>query len=97
MCCFFAALAFFGPRLAILIWWLVSPARFDLAFDSFLIALLGFIFLPWTTIFYLIVFPGGIVGFDWLWLGIGVLFDISSYAGSTRQRRDVPYYPESAP
>jgi hypothetical protein len=97
MCCFFAALALFGPRLGVLIWWLVDPARFELAFDSFLISLLGFIFLPWTTIFYLLVFPGGIIGFDWIWLGIGVLFDLSSYASSAARRRDVRYYPESAP
>ena len=29
-------------------------------------AILGFIFLPWTTLMYVMVIPGGIVGFDWV-------------------------------
>jgi hypothetical protein len=97
MCCFFATLLFLGPRAAILIWWLVNPVRWQLAFTNFIWGILGFIFLPWTTIFYVLVFPGGIVGFDWIWLGLGLLADISSYAGGAWRRKDVPYYPESAP
>jgi len=97
MCCFFAALFAFGPRLAILVWWLINPVLWQLAFTNIIWGILGFIFLPWTTIFYVLVFPGGIVGFDWIWLGLGVLFDIGSYASSAARRRDVSYYPESAP
>lgn len=82
MCCFFTALVLFGPRLAILIWWLVNPVRWAAAFTgSFIWPLLGFIFLPWTTIMYVIVFPRGVVGFDWIWLGLGLLIDISSHLG----------------
>ena len=97
MCCFFLALIAFGPRLAALIWWLVNPVRWQLAFTNFIWAILGVIFLPWTTIFYMIVFPGGIVGLDWIWLGLGLLFDIMSYTSGAWRRKDVPYYPESAP
>jgi hypothetical protein len=97
MCCFFATLVFLGPRAAILIWWLVEPARWSLAFSSFLWSLLGFIFLPWTTLMYVLVFPAGVVGFDWVWLGLGLLADISSYAGGAWRRRDIPGYPQSAP
>ena len=89
MCCFLAALLFFGPRLAILVWWLFQPARISMAFDGWILPILGLIFLPWTLLMYLIVFPGGVVGFDWLILGLGLLADIGGY----RQRRDVPYYP----
>jgi hypothetical protein len=67
---------------------LVNPSRFDAAFDSFIWALLGFIFLPWTTIMYLIFFPGGIEGFDWIWLGLGLLSDIASYSGGAYGNRD---------
>jgi len=88
MCCFFAALFAFGPRLAVLIWWLINPARFNLAFDGFLIPLLGFIFLPWTLIMYLIVFPDGVTGFDWIWLGLGLLADIASYTSGGYTNRD---------
>ena len=88
MCCFFTALVLFGPRLAVLIWWLVDQARWNLAFDSFIWPLLGFIFLPWTLIMYVIVFPGGVTGFDWVWLGLGLLADISSYVGGGVGNRD---------
>jgi hypothetical protein len=92
MCCFFTTLVLFGPRLAILIWWLFQPVRWQLAFQNFwgwpfLWQLLGFLFLPWTTIMYVLVFPGGVVGFDWLWLGLGLLADIASYSGGAYSGR----------
>ena len=93
MCCFFTALVLFGPRLAILVWWLINPVLWSAAFSSFIWALLGFIFLPWTTIFYVLVFPGGITGFDWIWLGLGLLFDIVSYTGGGYGNRNrIPGY-----
>jgi hypothetical protein len=94
MCCVLTTMMLFGPRLAILIWWLINPLRFGLAFSSsggWLAALVGAIFLPWTMIMYLIVFPGGIVGLDWLWLGLGLLADIVWYMGGGFRRR-VPGY-----
>lgn len=91
MCCFFTSLMLFGPRFAILIWWLINPARFNLAFDNWILPLLGAIFLPWTMIFYLIVFPGGVVGFDWIWLGIGFFFDVMWYVGGGFRKRAPGY------
>lgn len=88
MCCFFTSLVLFGPRLAILVWWLVNQARWELAFDSFIWPLLGFIFAPWTTIMYVLVFPGGVTGFDWVWIGLGVLADLGSYVGGGYGNRD---------
>ena len=42
---------------------------------------------------YVIVEPvGGISGFDWVWLGIGLLADIGMYAGSAYKREQVPGY-----
>ena len=93
MCCLFASLVLLGPRAAILVWWLVDTARWNAAFESFIWPLLGFLFLPWTTIMYVLVFPGGIAGFDWIWLGLGVLADIASYSGSAYGNRDrIPGY-----
>ena len=37
---------------------------------------------------YLIVYPGGLVGFDWVWLGLGLLFDILSYSGGAYGNKD---------
>ncbi len=88
MCCFFTSLVLFGPRLAILVWWLLQPMRWSAAFEGFIWPLLGFLFLPWTTIMYVLVFGGGITGFDWVWLGLGLLADIGSYAGGGYGNRD---------
>ena len=71
-----AALFMLGPRAAIFIWWLIEPGRWALAFDTVLWPIAGFLVAPWTTLMYLAVFPGGIEGLDYLWLGIGVAFDL---------------------
>lgn len=82
MCCIFTVLLFLGPRAGILVWWLINPLRWEVAFDAFIWPLLGFIFLPWTTLMYVVVAPvGGVTGFDWVWIGLAVLADISMYAG----------------
>jgi hypothetical protein len=93
MCCFFTTLLLLGPRAAILTWWLINPLRWQATFDSFIWPLLGFIFVPWTTLMYVIIAPGGVVGFDWIWLGLAVLADIGMYAGGGYGNRDrIPGY-----
>ena len=79
MCCFFTVLVFLGPRAAILVWWLIQPARWEAAFSSFWWAFLGFLFAPWTTLMWAAVAAGGVTGFDWVILGLGVLADVLSY------------------
>jgi hypothetical protein len=91
MCCFFTTLVFLGPRAGILIWWLINPTLWQLAFPSFLWSLLGFIFVPWTTMMYVIVFPGGVTGFDWIWLGLALLADLGWWVGAAFRRR-IPNY-----
>ena len=91
MCCFFTALLLVGPRLAILIWWIMSPIYINTLFQTWIWPFLGLIFLPWTTLMYMTVAGGGIVGFDWLILGMGVFADIFTYIGGYRERASVPY------
>ena len=83
MCCFFTVLVFLGPRAALLIWWLVNEPRFSAAFNNFIVPFLGFLFVPWTTLMYVIVWSpvSGVTGFDWVWLGLALLFDIISITG----------------
>ena len=52
-----------------------------LAFDSWWIPLLGLLFLPWTTLAYLIAWqPGGLDGnWDALLIVLGVGLDILTY------------------
>jgi hypothetical protein len=91
MCCFFTALLVVGPRLAILVWYIFSPVYVNGAFDSFFWGFLGWLFLPWSTLMWLTVYPGGIIGFDWILLGLGVFADIATYVGGYRERESVPY------
>ena len=90
MCCFFTALLLFGPRLAILVWWIWNPVYINTLFQSWIWPLLGLIFLPWTTLMFTLVYP--IIGLDWLWLGLAVLADISAYAAGAARRRDASFY-----
>jgi hypothetical protein len=93
MCCLFTSLVLFGPRLGILIWWLLDPVRWNLAFQSFLWPLLGFLFLPWTTLMYVIVGVNGLSWFDWVWLAIALMVDLGSYGGGAYGNRDrIPGY-----
>jgi len=96
MCCFFLGLVLIGPRIMGAFWWLFQPVRWNLAFSDWPIIwwlwpVLGLIFLPWTTIMYIIVAPGGVTGFDWVWLGLMLAADIVSYGGGAG-RRQIPGY-----
>jgi hypothetical protein len=94
MCCAFTILILLGPRFAGAVWWLIQPARWQLVFQNWLWPLLGIIFLPWTTLMYVIVAPGGINGlWEWLFLGLALIADIGSYTGGGyRHRKRIPGY-----
>ena len=80
MCCFAAVAALIGPRFGILVWWLIDSARWEAAFDNFWVSFIGFLFLPWTTIMYVATYVGGVNGFDWIWMGLGLFADLASYS-----------------
>ena len=88
MCCLFTALFLLGPRAAVIIWWIVDPARWSLAFSSVLWPIIGLVLMPWTTLMWVIVAPGGVNGLDWLWIGLAVFLDVSMWSGSAWGNRD---------
>ena len=94
MCCLFASLVLVGPRLAILVWWIIDQARWDAAFDNFIVPLIGWLFVPWTTMGYVLVFDNGVQGFDWIILGLAVLADVLSWTsgGFGGRRYQSTYY-----
>jgi hypothetical protein len=92
MCCFFTTLVLIGPRAAILVWWLVQPARWEAAFSSFWWSFLGFIFAPWTTLMWAATAVGGITGFDYVLVGFGILVDVMSWTSGAWSGRE--YYAE---
>jgi hypothetical protein len=104
VCCLVTLLLLLGPRLAILVWWLTDAARFAVAFQGWphpsqltlplwVWPLAGGIFLPWTTLAYVFVSPGGVVGPAWLLIGVGLLIDLGSHlGGGYRNRNRLPRY-----
>jgi len=88
MPCLFALIAVFSPRLAIVLLWLFTN-YVDRAFAGWFLPLLGLFFLPWTTLFYILVdvAPGPIHVAGWIVIGLGVLLDLNSWAHAASNRR----------
>lgn len=88
MGCFVALLALLSPRLALFAIWIFSD-WLSRAFDSWIVPLLGFFLLPWTTLAYAVfwqVSTNGVLGFEWFFVGLAFVIDISSYASGQRAR-----------
>src|SRR3954451_10891553 len=92
MGCLFAIFAGLFPRLGVFIIWIARPALVDAAFSTFIWPLLGIIFLPFTTLIYIVVYtPGvGLIGWDWFWVFLALLFDIGQWVTSYSQRDQIP-------
>ena len=91
MPCLFAHMDGFTPRLAAEFLWLARPTMWSAAFGgSWLWPLLGVIFLPFTTIMYVILWsPGiGLTGWDWMWLILAVICDVMHYSSTAYQNKD---------
>lgn len=91
MGCLFALFAGLFPRVALLIVWILRPHMVDAAFTNWIVPILGIIFLPFTTLIYVILYiPGhGITGWEWFWLGVCVLLDLAHWGSARRRRRPV--------
>ena len=85
--CLFFTLLFFGPRFGLLVYWIAWPARWEVAFDGWLVPLLGFFLAPWTTLSWVLCGPGGIEGFDVVLVVMAVLADLLTPVGSGGQYR----------
>jgi hypothetical protein len=84
-CCLFAIVLAGAPRFALVFWWLIQTRYVNAAFSNFLFAILGFLFLPWTTLMWVIVYPGGISLVNWVFLGIAFMIDMGTYFGGGRE------------
>jgi len=86
--CIVALIGLAAPRFALFLMWLFSD-RLTVAFNSFIQGFLGFLILPFTTLFYALCYadPQGVRGFGWILVGFGLVLDISSYtSGGMAQR-----------
>ena len=91
--CLLAMIAAFAPRLVLIIMWIVGP-RVNAAFDTFIVPLLGLIFLPYTTIMFILVWNPvtGVYGWDWVWIALGVWLDVMKWARIYENRQNIPGY-----
>lgn len=87
MCCVVSLLVFIGPRVAALAWYVLDTARWNAAFSNILWPCLGFIFLPWTTMAWVWMSPGGVSGLEWAIVGLGFLLDIGAFGGGNYSRK----------
>ena len=93
MCCLVGSAALLGPRFALVVWWIFGN-KVEIAISSWIWIVLGILFLPWTTLAYVIAWqPGGIDGgWDILLIVHGVALDIATYMARTAQQRVQPRY-----
>jgi hypothetical protein len=88
MPCLAALLALISPRLALVVVWLFSN-MLDRAYEGWLLPLLGFFLLPWTTLVYALMWDVGtstVNGFEWFIVALAFLADLASYAGGQSHR-----------
>ena len=88
-----------APRIFLILAWIFSN-RWDIVWQGdWFIPLLGIIFLPFTTVMYMLAWsaPGGVQGWDWLWVVLGVLLDIMKWSSMIKYRKENEYYPATMP
>ena len=84
MPCLVVLLALISPRLALVCVWIFSNIL-SRSFDSWIVPLIGFFVLPWTTLAYAGMWSAGtnhVYGFEWFIVGLAFVVDLGSYAGS---------------
>jgi hypothetical protein len=88
--CFVLLFALISPRLAIIATWLLTDVL-GRAYDAWLVPVIGFFLLPWTTLGYAWMYDNGpgrtVEGWEWIVVGILVLVDLGSLFGGSRSRR----------
>ena len=102
--CLLAFGAAVAPRVILIFAWLFSD-RWHLVWQGdWIMPLLGIIFLPYTTIMYLLTwtFVGGIEGLDWLWIILGLFLDFMKWSQMFANRKEATerasgFYPSGAP
>jgi hypothetical protein len=87
-CCLGVLLLLFGPRVVLALSWLFTDWIFR-AFDGKLWPILGWVFMPWTTIAYMLIMLLNDHKLEGLWIGLlilGVIFDAGAWGASNKAR-----------
>jgi hypothetical protein len=88
MGCIAVLLALISPRLALFFIWIFSDLL-SRAYEDWIVPLLGFFLLPWTTLAYAAMWASGGDGvhdFEWFIVILAFVIDLASWAGGGRAR-----------
>ena len=89
MGCLLVLFAFISPRLALFAMWLFTDLL-SRAYDGWVIPVIGFFLLPWTTLAYAAMWSVGsdeVSGFEWFIVVLAFVVDLGAYANRNRARR----------
>jgi hypothetical protein len=89
MPCLVALLALISPRLALFALWLFSNLL-DRAYDGWLLPLIGFFLLPWTTLAWAVMWDTGtntVDGLEWFVVVLAFVADLASLGGGRSYSR----------
>ena len=71
-----------------MVWWLLDSERWSAAFGGPIVAILGILALPWTTLAYVLVAQGGLTGLEFVVVVIGFFADLGTYGSSAYSNKD---------
>jgi hypothetical protein len=76
-------------RVGLLVVWLQTSLVKTAFGDGWILPLLGIIFLPLTTLSYVVVYAlgNGVTGAAWLWVVLGLLFDLGMHGSGVSSNR----------
>ncbi len=77
-------------RIGLLIVWVQTPLVKNGFHDGWILPLLGLLFVPLTTLSYVVVYAlgnGTVTGAAWLWVILGLLFDLGVHGSGVSSNR----------
>jgi len=90
MGCLIFLFSLIGPRFALGFVWIFTTLV-DRAYDNAIVPILGFVFLPWTTLMYALAYDGqSVSSLGWFVVALGLFADVSSI-GAARRGQQMQY------
>jgi hypothetical protein len=88
MGCVITVIGIIVPRVLIVAWWLNDPVRWAAVFGGPIVPLFGFLFFPWTTIWYTAFQPTGFDLFSLILLAFAFVADLGTWGVGAFANRD---------